>query len=246
MAELPRSHPTDALVALALDELGPGERDAMVRHLSDCPRCRGEYDALAATVEETFAAAPAVDPPPGFEARVLGALADQRRTGRPEPAVVTAAPAGSEPGVRHAVRRGPRRGQSPVRRRWVAAAAGLAAGLAIGLVGAQSLSGPQPPAVTLSAHAGTLRTSAGTAVGTVVSGVDARGPVLVVSVRGAQPGMSYTCRLRLRDGRTVEAGYWTVRGRTGTWVVRAPASRVAEVVMVSGAGTGPVWSRTTL
>src|SRR3954454_24344928 len=68
------THPGDDLIALALDDLHPRERTAAVEHLLACPTCREEYDAVAATVENTLVAAPAVGPPPGFEKRVLAAL----------------------------------------------------------------------------------------------------------------------------------------------------------------------------
>src|SRR3954463_7687367 len=67
------THPGDDLIALALDDLHPRERTAAVEHLLACPKCREEYDAVAATVENTLVAAPAVGPPPGFGKRVFGA-----------------------------------------------------------------------------------------------------------------------------------------------------------------------------
>ena len=79
-------HPADDLVALALGDLEPVARDHVLRHLSTCLGCRGTYDALAATVEATLAAAPQVDPPLGFEDRALAAMGIAAPAPSPEPA----------------------------------------------------------------------------------------------------------------------------------------------------------------
>jgi len=61
----------DLLVALALDDLPASEAAALSRHLTGCPRCTAEYDAISRSVEAALAAAPAQAPPAGFETRVL-------------------------------------------------------------------------------------------------------------------------------------------------------------------------------
>jgi hypothetical protein len=61
---------------LALD-IATGEgRDAALRHLTECAGCRRLVSELSSLGEELLFLAPAHEPPPGFEARVLEALAE--------------------------------------------------------------------------------------------------------------------------------------------------------------------------
>jgi anti-sigma factor RsiW len=62
----------DHLVALALGQLT--DRPDLEGHLATCPACRQEYDACSSAVEHVLAAAPRVEPPSGFEARLLAAM----------------------------------------------------------------------------------------------------------------------------------------------------------------------------
>lgn len=91
------------------------ERGAALRHLAGCPACRQLVSELSSVSDELLLLAPAEDPPPGFQSRVLDAIAEPARPRR-----------------RHALRPGPlTRG-----RRWalVAAAAVLVAALGGGSV----------------------------------------------------------------------------------------------------------------
>ena len=73
----------DELVVLALDEVAGPDRARLVRHLSVCSRCRVEYDALSATVEDTLSAAGYVHERLGRLRRERDVvLVDQRGTGR--------------------------------------------------------------------------------------------------------------------------------------------------------------------
>ena len=106
-------HPDDdRLLALALDDIDDTEREATLGHLSTCHRCRVAYDAFSAAVEQTFSVAPNVEPPPGFDGRVLTAM------GLSQPA-----------------------GERPRRRfqRWQLVAASVVAGLGLGAGGAVAL-----------------------------------------------------------------------------------------------------------
>jgi hypothetical protein len=62
------------VVALALGDVDGGERGRMAAHLVACRACRDDYDDLTATVGDLLAAVPAVQPPLGFEERVLAQL----------------------------------------------------------------------------------------------------------------------------------------------------------------------------
>lgn len=59
---------------LALGILDGEERGEALAHLSRCPGCRRHVEELSATADELTLLAPRVEPPPGFEARVLGRL----------------------------------------------------------------------------------------------------------------------------------------------------------------------------
>jgi hypothetical protein len=59
---------------LALDIAEGEERDAALRHLSDCSGCRQLLSELSSVGDELLQLAPAHDPPVGFESRVLAEI----------------------------------------------------------------------------------------------------------------------------------------------------------------------------
>lgn len=80
---------------LALGVLDGEERAQVLAHARDCPACRAHLDELAVVAGEILTAAPVHEPPPGFETRVLDALAPAppspaRRRRRLLPALVAA------------------------------------------------------------------------------------------------------------------------------------------------------------
>ncbi|HEX7131498.1 MAG TPA: hypothetical protein VF228_02940 [Iamia sp.] len=70
----PEAHPDDELVDLALGHVTGERRSELARHLLACPRCRHEYEGLVASVEAVATAAPAVQPPLGFDQRTLARM----------------------------------------------------------------------------------------------------------------------------------------------------------------------------
>ena len=95
------------------------ERDTALRHLSGCPACRQLVSELSAVGDELLLLAPAQQPSPGFESRVLGNLGNLGALGNP-----------AEPPR-------PRRPQPLThRRRWLAA---VAAAVLAAVVGAGSM-----------------------------------------------------------------------------------------------------------
>ena len=79
-------HLGDDVVELVLGTSTAIGGRAMAAHVLRCAACRHEYDELAATVEDLLPAVPAVQPPLGFDERVLApdrgeplAGADSRR-----------------------------------------------------------------------------------------------------------------------------------------------------------------------
>src|SRR3954454_8932110 len=139
----------------ALGLLSGPERAAVVEHLARCAACRDLVEGLAATVDELLPAGPVVEPPVGFETRVLDRLpvGEQRSAGPPAVA---------------------RRRWSRPAWQWCAAAAVAVALIAGGLVaGRLSATGP---ARSTSALAGVrqapMLVSTGRRVGRVVVGAN--------------------------------------------------------------------------
>ena len=87
-------HVGDDIVTLVLGEVDGRRRAAMAAHILRCPSCRSDFDEVAATVGELLPGVPAVQPPLGFDERVLGRLGLRRfRPRRRWPWVVAAAAA---------------------------------------------------------------------------------------------------------------------------------------------------------
>lgn len=215
-------HPDDnALLALALDDVDDSKRESTLRHLSTCQRCRNDYDAFTATIEQTFAAAPNVEPPPGYDARMLTAMGlSEVAAGRPRTR----------------------------RQRWQLVAAPVVVGLGLGAGGAMAVAQINDSSrVTLAEGSSYLETGDGERVGTVTSSYLGSEPVLVVTVTGGKIGMEYRCLLRLEDGDRLVAASWVLESRQGaTWVVATPEESVTAVVLVANGGAGPVWSKARL
>jgi hypothetical protein len=228
-------HPHDDLVALALDDLDTDTRERTLEHLTACRSCRELYDGLAISVEEVLSVGPRVEPPTGFEARVLTGMGFD----------VPATPV-----------RGPWR-----RPTWTMMAAASIAAVLVGVAGTYAVTRDTGGSATTSAASGSpsarpappgspaaaaLWTRSGDSVGTVTPTFFDGRPVYVLSIHAGKVGTNYVCRLRLEDGRQVDAADWTVRSPSATWVIEQPASEVTEVQLVTDGGKGPVWSRATL
>ena len=59
---------------VALDELTGAERAAALTHLAACTECRAIVTDLAAVADSVLLLGPSIEPPSGFESRVLGRL----------------------------------------------------------------------------------------------------------------------------------------------------------------------------
>lgn len=223
MTEPPR-HPEDELVELALGEVGEPRRSQLIRHLVDCHTCRAEFEAIAIAVDAVIPAAPRIEPPVGFDQRVLTTMG---------------ATEGSGPGRRRG--RGFRTGIV------LAVAAALLAAV-VGGVGALSIWGDDDTTTTTLALAGDtapLRTSDGETVGTASMSYLDGDPVVVVSITRPAVGIPYTCRLLMKN-RTYDAGRWTVDDPDGsTWITRGPR-RGHVVGMELVTDDGRVWSSARL
>jgi hypothetical protein len=79
---------------LALGIADGADRARALEHISACAECRRELDELSAIADELLTLAPAHEPSPGFESRVLARLRpDRRRRRRPLRVLVPAAAA---------------------------------------------------------------------------------------------------------------------------------------------------------
>jgi hypothetical protein len=121
---------------LALGTVSGAERAAALDHLAGCPACRDLVDQLARVADSMLLLAPAAEPPPGFESKVLS------RMGVAPAPTVRLGPA--QPTVRPGPARAPRR-------RFLVgvAAAALVAGLAG--AGVATLAGDGRPAAVQTA-----------------------------------------------------------------------------------------------
>lgn len=131
---------------------------------------------------------------------------------------------------------------APPRRRprwWVlgiAAAAVVVVGLAVGgwFLGR---SGDE------SSGAARLQLADGAPVGTVAVEDLAGQRVMVVAIVDAPADVSYTCRIRLADGRVVESPAWDPGA--GAWIVPLPGDADVTDVDLVVSGTDRVWSTAT-
>lgn len=74
MAELSCRRCEELAEELALDVLSGHERADALAHLEDCSRCQDRVSALTATADHLLELLPPVEPPAGFEQRVINAL----------------------------------------------------------------------------------------------------------------------------------------------------------------------------
>jgi hypothetical protein len=199
----------DDLAELALGVVTGLERAQILEHVEGCPQCSAELEQLAAAADSVLAIVPGVDPPAGFEVRVLDRIKLERRTARPV-----------------------------VRLRRVLASAAIVlasvgAGIGIGL--ASSSSTPQS---TLSAALRWAPLdSAGTPHGTVV--LSAGHPAwFVMIVDHLAHTSAVRCAVVTNDGRTINMGeFWLTHG-SGAWSTTLPVAvsnvRIATLTSLSG------------
>ena len=97
MSGVPCDEIRAAAPELALGVLDGEERARILDHASACPGCRAHLAELAVVAQEVLGAAPAHEPSPGFESRVLDAVREDRprspRRRRWQPLLVAAAAA---------------------------------------------------------------------------------------------------------------------------------------------------------
>jgi hypothetical protein len=249
--------------ALVLGELAGDERAALLDHLEACPDCRSIVADSGSALEALLVAAPSVDPPAGFEGRVLeridaqpsravtdgnaGVAADVRTVRAAPPVsaarVVGAVDGGPDAGSTFDGARGPLDEVARARRRhrrWAVALVAAAAVIAV-LIAGFALRGPGggSSAPIASVRSAPMVAADGYRVGRSVLSSDP--DTLVVAVPGWQaPGVapvaSYRVELGTRNGdvRALSG----VRLRDGRWTGELPVdpNEVRWVAMVTPAG----------
>ncbi|NDL58397.1 hypothetical protein [Phytoactinopolyspora mesophila] len=217
-------HPTeDSLLDLALGDVSEPAQQSLIHHLASCSDCRRAYDGVARTLDDTLAAAPHVQPRPGFDHAVLQAMGVGEAHHQATP--------------------------PPRRIRWNRPATLLAAclaGVALGVGGtvAATTAGDDAPADSVAAAPGApLQTEDGDTVGTAAFSYLDNQRVVVVTVAGGGDG-HYECRLRLADGNATTLGEWHVPEAGATWVMPVPSAPVVSIELVDEQGA--IWSTATL
>jgi hypothetical protein len=197
------------------------DRDAVLRHLSGCAGCRRLVSELSSVGDELLLLAPAREPPPGFESRVLGRLAEPRRHRTIHPL----AP-----------------------RRWVAVAAAV---ILAAVIGAGSvLLGTAGDRQLADGYRAVLRQGQGSffaaaplaggqgRAGTVF-GYQGRPSWVMVTLQPPPAAQSrYRVQVLTRDGRYLAAGDAVLGGASGVWGGQLPVdlSAVHELRFVGSDG----------
>ncbi len=184
----------DLVDELALDVLPGDQRAEALEHLEGCPACRERLDALSEVADQLLLACQSVEPPAGFEDRVLARL----RPGRSRP---------RRRGLWMAV-----------------SAAGVAATVLIGAligVGGLRLTRHGSPSPAAEARPGALRTVALVANGgRRIGDVSAyAGPPawIFLRVHNGQASGTYQCVIDVAGGRTIPVGTMWVSDGNGGW-----------------------------
>lgn len=194
---------------VALGAADAEDRAALLAHVERCPGCAAALRSMTEIADSLVALVPPMDPPPGFEDRVLSAVR----------------PATGRPGRTSLLRRVASR---PVA---VAAAVAAAAVLSVGgwLVGGATTSPPSPVTrAALMAH--------GTQVGEVVL-VQGAHPWISMTVQDGPVGPVVHCEVRDGRGSLVALGTFTLDEGYGSWAAPLPGGmtvRGARLVTPKG------------
>jgi anti-sigma-K factor RskA len=211
----------DAAAELALGVLTGRERARALAHLDRCEECRENVRQLTVTGEELVGLLPAIEPPAGFETRVMERLG----LGTPAPD-----PARQLSPARRFGRKladwtgGSWTGRGRVSRpRRILAAAAVAAGVIVAGVGGWGLHAAtsSPAASPLSSAA--LLTASHQTAGQVYF-YDSGSPWLYMSVDIGSGNGTVICQVEGPDGHLTTVGSFQLSGGYGYWGSPAPAT----------------------
>jgi anti-sigma-K factor RskA len=203
----------DAAAELALGVLTGRERAQALAHLDQCEACRENVRQLTVTGEELVGLLPAIEPPAGFETRVMERLG----LGTPAPAPVPVRPV-RRFGQKLADWTGGGTGRSGVRqpRRILVAAAMAVAVIAAGLGGwglHDSTSSPTASALS----SATLLTASHQTAGQIYF-YDAGSRWVYMSVNlGSAGNSTVICQVEGPDGHVTTVGSFRLTGGYGYW-----------------------------
>ena len=212
---------SDAAAELALGVLTGRERAQALAHLDHCASCREKVRQLTATGEGLLGLLPSVEPPAGFEARVM----DRLGLGAPAPSPSPARRAGWFSRMPFRGRQ-PAAGQSrPARRtqRVLALAAVAVAVVAAGLGGWGLRSGTSAPAGTPLSSA-TLLSASHQAAGKIFL-YEGSSRWLYMSVDMPGGNGTVTCEVESRDGHITTVGSFRLTDGRGYWGSPVPATQ---------------------
>jgi len=183
----------DLAAEVALGTAEVRDRDDLVAHVDHCPRCRRELRQLSDTADVLVALAPAVEPPVGFESRVLDRLGTDR-----------AVPLRPEPRPRWGVR-------------WAVAASVVVLTVTSGLVSWALGHSAAPPPTVAAGHVVVARLTADhRPVGHVVVQAAPDPWISMALALGTGDGR-VRCELRTTDGRFVTVGWMRLVDGYGAW-----------------------------
>jgi hypothetical protein len=183
------------LAELALGVLPGRARVATLAHLDSCARCRDEVERLSLAADGVLRATPRVEPPEGFEQRVLARMV---------------------PG--HERRRLAQERQRRQRRLVLSLAAAVVA-LAVPLGLSLSSGGGAPAPVAAGMHASAPLVSDGRVVGRVSTyyGHGHQSPWLSMTLHGTGGNGVVHCQVTVRGGAPITVGSFWVESGTGQW-----------------------------
>ena len=214
---------SDIAAELALGVLTGRERAQALAHLDHCASCREEVRELTATSEGLLGLLPSVEPPAGFEARVMD------RLGLAAPAPSPASQPGWMSRLAHLGRKPARRapaGQARPAgrtRRALALAAVTLAVVAAGLGGWGLRPGtPAPAGAPLSSA--TLLSASHQAAGKVFL-YQGSSPWLYMSVNMPAGNGSVICQVESGDGHITTVGSFRLTDGRGYWGNPVPATQ---------------------
>ena len=224
---------SDAAAELALGVLTGRERAQALAHLDHCASCREKVRQLTATGEGLLGLLPSVEPPAGFEARVMDRLGLAVAAPSPAPATASPKPSPSPAPASRAGwfarlpfgRRPPATGPSrPARRtqRVLALAAVAVAVVAAGLGGWGLRSGTPAPAGTPLSSA-TLLSASHQAAGKIFL-YEGSSRWLYMSVDVPSGNGTVICEVESRDGHITTVGSFQLTDGRGHWGSPVPAT----------------------
>jgi anti-sigma-K factor RskA len=206
----------DVAAELGLGVLGGVERVRALAHLDDCPRCRALVEEMAEVSDALFELGPEVEPPAGFESRLLARREQPRRSSRLRrrwPVAVAAA---------------------------LSTAAAVAAVVSLAAPGSPGFRVEHPAAVAALGGRSLVAVSLhhGSAEVGQLFVYTGRPSWMFMTVESGVPSRPVTCEIILGDGRTVDVGSFTIAAGYRSWgsTVNVDPSNIRAVRLVTTGG----------